>query len=62
MRGTRLLLAGLLLVGVAGCSWLVGVSDDPVVSLSPLPADAADAGEDAAEDAPKDAPKDVEVE
>ena len=55
-------LAGLLLIGVAGCSWLVGVSEDPVVGLESLGPDAADAGEDAAEDAPGDAPEDVEVE
>lgn len=54
--------AGLLLLGVAGCSWLVGVSEDPVVDVASLAPDAADAGEDAAEDAAADAPEDVEVE
>lgn len=69
-------LAALVLVPLAGCSWLVGVSDDPIVAGDMLDASdedavapaqdgaTADGGEeaDAGEDAALDAPEDVEVE
>lgn len=45
MRGVLLALA-LLAAGTAGCSWLIGVSDDPVEVESPGAGDAGD------EDAP----------
>jgi len=59
-------LAAFFMAGLGGCSWLVGVSDDPVV-LAPEPVvDAADEPDtasvpDSAVDA-ADAPEDVDVE
>lgn len=69
----RLVIATFLAVGCAGCSYLIGVSEDPVVVESGAdgaPAgrdatgvdaavDAADAADDAASDAPEDAEPDV---
>lgn len=38
-----LVVLALLAVGTTGCSWLVGVSEDPVVVDGPTGADAGDA-------------------
>jgi hypothetical protein len=41
-----LVVLALLAAGTTGCSWLVGVSDDPVVVDGPTGADAGDADAD----------------
>lgn len=67
----RLVLAACLAVACAGCSWLIGVSEDPVVveygpdgapaERDATRADAAvDAEDEPADDAEADAPEDAE--
>lgn len=55
-RGVASAVTALLLVALTpGCSWLLGIGDDPVV-VDPSGSDAgSDAGEDGAEDGAEDA-------
>lgn len=58
----RALAAALLLLGTAGCSWLIGVSDDPVVTGEILDAAGESSPEASEDDAGLNAPDDAEVE
>ena len=58
-RYAALLVAGVLTAATTGCSWLIGVSDDPIVTDA-IEAEGRDAGEDSA--LPEDAGEDVVTE